>query len=171
MLIRHPRDAGPPPDRRRSVTAVGPATLLAAAALVLLAGCGAGGGRGSKTTSDASAPSYVIKPFTQEQRLVEQGARLIVADGCSACHLPGNGRKPAPSFTSFAGHRLTLADGRRVLVDERFLREGLLNPARNEIKGFDPAPMLQALTRLHLAKHPQQLAALAAFIEQVGPEP
>jgi hypothetical protein len=31
--------------------------------------------------------------------------------------------------------------------------------------------MLAALARLHLAEEPHQVAALAAFIEQVGPEP
>ena len=31
--------------------------------------------------------------------------------------------------------------------------------------------MLAALARLHLDGQPQQVAALAAFIEQIGPEP
>jgi hypothetical protein len=66
---------------------------------------------------------------------------------------------------------VTLADGRSVLVDERFVREGLLDPRANELRGYDPAPMVVALARLHLASHPRQVAALAAFIEQVGPEP
>jgi hypothetical protein len=116
-------------------------------------------------------PSYVTEPFTHQQQLIEQGARLVVADGCSACHL--NLSKPgiAPSFSSFAGHRVKLSDGRTVLVDERFVREGLVNPQPASLKGYDPAPMLAALTRLHLSSQPRQVAALAAFIEQIGPEP
>ena len=62
-------------------------------------------------------------------------------------------------------------DGRRVLVDERFLRDALLHPGGARIRGYDPAPMLRAVMRLALASHPQQVAALAAFIEQIGPEP
>jgi hypothetical protein len=58
-----------------------------------------------------------------------------------------------------------------VLVDERFVREGLLRPRANELAGYDPAPMLAALSRLHLDRQPRQVQALAAFIEQVGPEP
>jgi cytochrome c oxidase subunit 2 len=102
--------------------------------------------------------------------LVEEGARLVVSDGCSACHLNGH-PGTAPSFASFAGQQVTLADGRRVLVEERFLREALSDPRKTPIKGYALAPMLAAVTRLHLSGQPKQVAALAAFIEQIGPEP
>jgi cytochrome c oxidase subunit II len=116
-------------------------------------------------------PSYVTEPFTHEQQLVEQGARLVIADGCSACHLAATRKGFAPSFASFAGHRVTLSDGRSVVVDEHFLRGGLLHPGGSEIEGYDPAPMLAAVKRLRLGGQPEQVAALAAFIEQIGPEP
>jgi cytochrome c oxidase subunit 2 len=102
---------------------------------------------------------------------VEQGASLIVADGCSACHLDKTTRALGPNFESFAGHDVTLADGRRVLVDEHFVREALLHPTKNPIAGYDPALMLTATEHLHLSSRPEQVAALAAFIEQMGPEP
>jgi hypothetical protein len=136
-----------------------------------LCGCGAGAAPSATGTRSDPVPAYVTEPFTHEQRLVEQGAPLIVADGCAACHLLASTRKLAPSFSSFAGHRVRLADGRSVLVDERFVREGLLHPRANELAGYDPAPMLAALSRLHLDRQPRQVQALAAFIEQVGPEP
>jgi hypothetical protein len=143
--------------------------LLAGVLLLALSGCGGGGASGTHTSS--SVPSYVTEPFTHEQRLIAQGASLIVNDGCAACHLNATAKGIAPSFSSFAGHRVTLADGQRVLVDERFLREGLLHPRADELKGYGAAPMLAALERLHLRSHRQQVAALAAFIEQIGPEP
>jgi len=137
----------------------------------MLAGCGMGGSSRGAASSGSTAPSYVTEPFTHQQQLVEQGARLAVADGCAACHLGAAGRGIAPSFASFAGHRVTLAEGRRVLVDEHFIHLGLLHPGQNEIKGYDPAPMLKAIRRLSLADNPGQVAALTAFIEQIGPEP
>jgi len=76
-----------------------------------------------------------------------------------------------PSLASFAGHDVTLAGGHRMLVDERFLREALRDPRGNQIRGYDPTPMVRAVERLHLSGRPQQIAALAAFIEQIGPEP
>jgi len=144
---------------------------LASAIALALCGCGASSTPSASTVHTASVPAYVTEPYTHEQKLVEQGAPLIVADGCSACHLSGATHGGAPSFSSFAGHRVTLVDGRSVLVDERFLREGLLDPRANELRGYDPAPMLATLAHLSLAAHAGQVAALAAFIEQVGPEP
>jgi len=154
---------------------VPPAIVVIAASTVVLAlalaGCGTSGSSSGAASTTSTEPSYVKEPFTHQQQLVEQGARLAVSYGCAACHLGAAGRGIAPSFGSFAGHRVTLADSRRVLVDEHFIREGLLHPGDAEIKGYDPAPMLAAIRRLQLAGDPGQVAALTAFIEQIGPEP
>jgi cytochrome c2 len=146
------------------------AVLVASALALGLAGCGASGSSRGAASSLETVPSYVTAPFTHEEQLVEQGARLAVADGCTACHLMGKAKSVGPDFAGFAGHAVTLADGRRVLVDEHFLREGLEHPEQAELKGYDAAPMLAAVKRLHLAGEPGQVAALAAFIEQIGPE-
>ncbi|MGA2455724.1 MAG: hypothetical protein ABSG93_19650 [Solirubrobacteraceae bacterium] len=159
-----PRGAGPAP-------APVAGALLAGAALLALCGCGSSGAPSASIARQASVPKYVTEPFTHEQQLVEQGAHLVIADGCSACHLMQSARSGGPSFLRFAGYRVTLTDGRSLVVDERFLQEGLLDPRANELQGFDAAPMLAALARLHLREHPAQVAALTAFIEQVGPEP
>ncbi len=145
--------------------------FLAVALVVSLAGCGTSGKPSSQSSSSSTSPAYASEPFTAQQRLIEQGAHLVVSDGCSACHLMATARNIAPSFASFAGHRLTLINGHSVIVNEQFIREALLHPDTPAIKGFDPAPMLQATKHLDLAAHPQQVAALAAFIEQIGPEP
>lgn len=142
------------------------AWLLAPVAVSLcLAGCGA-----SRATT-SSVPAYVTEAPTHEQQLVTAGARFVVADGCSACHLLASARRFAPSFTSLAGHRVTLSDGRRVLVDEAFVREALRAPGANAMRGYAAAPMIDAVRRAKLGEHPHQIEALAAFIEQVGAEP
>jgi cytochrome c2 len=141
--------------------------VIALVSVPMLAGCGSSDGVRSSTSN---APAYITAPFTHEEQLVEQGARLAVADGCSACHLVGKSQSVGPDFAGFAGHDVTLAEGRRVLVDEHFLREGLLHPEKAELKGYAAAPMLAAVMRLHLADNPAEVAALAAFIEQIGPE-
>lgn len=155
------------PRRRRSPALVPLvlATLLAGATLLVLTGCGASGG-----ASAERVPTYESEPPTHEQQLVERGAPLIVADGCAACHLLASARRIAPSFTSLAGHRVTLADGRHVLVDERLIREALRRPAAYAMKGYDAAPMIAAVRRARLAHDPRAVEELAAFIEQVGPE-
>jgi mono/diheme cytochrome c family protein len=142
--------------------------LLACAAAGPLCGCGAGARTQSAATSSSEA--QFTAPLTPEQHLVERGAHLFVADGCSGCHAIGAGSGVGPSFATPGASRLTLTDGRRVPVDERFLREALLNPRATELKGYPLAPMLAAVQRLHLSDHPTDVAALAAFIEQIGPE-
>jgi cytochrome c2 len=154
-------------ESRRSTVVL--ASVIALAFASLLAGCGTSGSS-SGAGSTSNAPAYITAPFTHEQQLVEQGARLAVADGCTACHLVGKSQSVGPDFAGFAGHDVTLAEGRRVFVDEHFLREGLLHPEKAELKGYAAAPMLAAVRRLHLAGEPGQVAALAAFIEQIGPE-
>jgi hypothetical protein len=150
-------------------TAVG--VLLVSAALTIAAGCGSRSASPIASTDSSSVPSYAAAPFTHQQQLVEQGARLYVSDGCSACHSIGSRHGAlGPSFAVLAGNHVTLADGRNVLVDERFLHQALVDPAHVEVRGYAPAPMLAAVRRLGLAHDPAAVTALAAFIEQIGPE-
>ncbi len=118
-----------------------------------------------------SEDPYVAAPFTPQQELVERGARLFVSAGCSSCHAISGKPGIGPSFGSFAGYRVTLTDGRRVLVDEAFLREALRDPRATAVAGYPLAPMLAAVAGLQPRRHGADVAALAAFIEQIGPEP
>jgi cytochrome c551/c552 len=135
-----------------------------------LTGCG-GGSKAVSSTGEA-VPAYVTDPPTHQQQLVREGARIAVVDGCTVCHLMSGKRALGPSFTSLAGHHVSLADGRTVLVDERFVTEVLSNPRTSPMRGWGPSVMARALARLHvdLPAHPHQVQALAAFIEEVGPE-
>jgi hypothetical protein len=145
--------------------------LLMCVTLIALSGCGASKSTNAIDTPTPPEPQHVPEPFTHHQQLVEQGASLILSDGCSACHLDKTTHALGPNFASFAGHDVTLADGRHVLVDEHFVQEALLHPTKNPIAGYDPELMLTAIEHLHLSSRPEQVAALAAFIEQMGPEP
>ncbi len=146
----------------------GSSSLVCLALAAALAGCGSSSPKQASSTE--STPAFATAPYTPQQERVAAGAKLVVADGCSACHLNGADQKLAPNFTSLAGHRVKLADGRSALVNERFLRRGLIDPSSEELAGYPAAPMLAALRRLRLAQRPSDVAALVAFIEQVGPE-
>ncbi|HTW11935.1 MAG TPA: c-type cytochrome [Solirubrobacteraceae bacterium] len=146
-----------------------PATALLAA-LTILSGCGSGASTTSGSATTSTAPAYALAPYTHQQNLVAQGAHLFISDGCSACHLNGADARQAPSFTNLAGHRVALADGGYAVANGRFLHEALLHPASTEIAGYDPAPMIAAVRRLHLDVKPGQVDALVAFMEQIGPE-
>ena len=103
---------------------------------------------------------------------MSEGARLAVADDCAVCHLSKATPRLGPSFYSFAGRRVELTNGRVVFVDEQFLERALEHPGMYTIRGYDADLMVNVRERLgvHLAGHPHDIAALAAFIEQVGPE-
>ncbi len=138
---------------------------------MLLCACGTGAARAPVPHTAGSEDPYVSEPFTRQQELVERGAHLFVGDGCSSCHAIGGAPGIGPGFGDFAGHRVTLAGGRHVLVDEAFLRRALRDPRATAVAGYPPAPMLAAVQRLQLQRRPADVAALAAFIEQIGPEP
>jgi cytochrome c oxidase subunit 2 len=142
------------------------AVILAGFALAALAGCGGSHSRPTGTYNEATAAS----PFSHEQVLVEQGGRLFVSDGCSGCHTLSRSSRYGPSLEHLAGTRVTLDDGRTVLVEERYLRAALLDPAHNAVRGYSPTTMIAAVQRLGLEHHREAVAALAAFIEQIGPE-
>jgi cytochrome c551/c552 len=144
------------------------AALLAGCLLCGLAGCGSG--RSASQTSSDFDEARADAPFTHQQLLVEAGARLFVADGCSVCHSLNRDSRFGPSFAHLAGSHVKLSDGRTVLVDEAFLHAALSDPRANAVTGYSPAAMIAAVKRLGLAGKPQAVDGLAAFIEQIGPE-
>jgi len=146
--------------------------LMIALCATALASCGGTRAAGRNPTTSESVPAYVTAPETRQQHLVAEGARLAVADGCAACHLSSSSSRLGPNFYGFAGHRVTLTNGAVVVVDEAFIRRALTHPGAYAISGYDPRAMPAALRRLgvELPAHPRDVAALAAFVEQVGPE-
>ena len=147
--------------------------LLSLVLLALMsAGCGGSGGGGRSNSTGQRSPSAAIAPPTPKERLVSEGARLAVTEDCAVCHLSHTTPRLGPSFYAFAGHHVELTDGRVAFVDEQFLERALEHPGMYTIRGYDANLMVNVLERLgvHLAGHPHDIAALAAFIEQVGPE-
>lgn len=139
----------------------GAAVLLALLVTALLGGCGGGASspKGRETFSNVLSPS---------ERVENAGGRLFITDGCAACHKISGTARIGPSLDSLVARTVTLRDGRKAKVDERFLRESLLDPRATAIAGYPPAPMVDALARRPVSA--SEAAALAAFIEGVGPE-
>jgi mono/diheme cytochrome c family protein len=148
--------------------------LLACLAGALLGGCAAGAGHGMRTRTPTAGSGHAFSRgtldpvFTPVQRLIARGATIFIADGCAACHSIGEGESTGPSFAGLNETTVKLANGRRVPVDERFLREALLDPQSHRVQGYRLAPMLGVVRRLHLRAHPTDVAALAAFLESIG---
>jgi cytochrome c oxidase subunit 2 len=70
---------------------------------------------------------------------LKQGAELFSKLSCGGCH-DGAQDSPAkgPSLHGIFGKEIELASGRRVVVDENFLRESILDPAAHVAAGWQP---------------------------------
>jgi cytochrome c oxidase subunit 2 len=57
--------------------------------------------------------------------------------GCNSCH-NGTAAARGPSLAGVYGSKLTLTDGRQILVDDAYLRDAILNPSEHVTAGFAP---------------------------------
>ena len=77
----------------------------------------------------------------KKQARCSLGRRSHHEKGCIACHSTDGSPEGGPSFKGIFGKKQTvLHDGKEqeALVDEKFIREKLLHPEINRIKGFPP---------------------------------
>jgi cytochrome c oxidase subunit 2 len=71
------------------------------------------------------------------QTVVQSGEELFAARACNTCHRPDTEVR-GPQLTGLFGRQVTLKDGRRVVADEAYLRESILNPTAKIVAGFEP---------------------------------
>jgi cytochrome c oxidase subunit 2 len=77
-------------------------------------------------------------PF-KTRTLAEVGALLYSGKGgCNGCHTIDGTRYVGPSFRNIYGHAAELTDGRTVVVDENYIRESILDPNAQVVKGYQP---------------------------------
>ncbi|MDB6001021.1 MAG: coxB [Rhizobacter sp.] len=70
-----------------------------------------------------------------EPSLAQTGFSLFRSNGCSGCHAAGS-TVHAPSLDGLFGRTVHLQDGRSVLADENYLRDSMLQPAKDVVAGF-----------------------------------
>lgn len=70
--------------------------------------------------------------------LPELGAKLYQSKACFTCHSTDGSAKVGPSFQGIFGHETSLTDGSKVMVDEEYLRESILQPAAKVVQGYAP---------------------------------
>lgn len=67
--------------------------------------------------------------------LAADGARLFRSLGCSGCHL-GKGPVHAPPLAGVYGSPVPLSDGSFVLADGAYIRDSILQPAKQIVAGY-----------------------------------
>jgi cytochrome c oxidase subunit 2 len=73
----------------------------------------------------------------QPLSLAAQGEALFRAKGCSGCH-GANASVHAPDLDGIYGRVVHLADGSTVVADDRYIRDSILQPARQVVAGYAP---------------------------------
>jgi cytochrome c oxidase subunit 2 len=69
--------------------------------------------------------------------LAHQGKALFSALGCSGCHAPTS-TIHAPDLHGIYGRAVPLSDGRTVTADEAYMRDSILQPAKDIVAGYAP---------------------------------
>jgi cytochrome c oxidase subunit 2 len=69
--------------------------------------------------------------------LARQGNVLFGALGCSGCHAPTS-TIHAPDLHGIYGRAVPLSDGRTVTADEAYMRDSILQPAKDIVAGYAP---------------------------------
>lgn len=70
---------------------------------------------------------------------VELGEKMYNQNGCGACHSLDGSAKTGPTFKGLFGKSEALADGSSVNVDENYIRQSILEPQSQLVRGFPPA--------------------------------
>jgi cytochrome c oxidase subunit 2 len=94
--------------------------------------------------------------------LAAAGEKLFQDLACITCHrADSEGR--GPRLEGVFGHPVTLASGERVVADEAYVRESIVNPTAKVVAGFQPVmPTYQGLV------NEEGLMQLVAYVKSLG---
>jgi cytochrome c oxidase subunit 2 len=86
---------------------------------------------------------------------------LFTKHDCVACHtLDGSSEEVAPTLKGVYGRIRELADGTRITADEAYLRDSILHPEKQVVKGYDAMPEVSDIPQADVEAMIQALRAL-----------
>jgi cytochrome c oxidase subunit 2 len=98
---------------------------------------------------------------------VENGERLFTDLACITCHR-GDATGRGPSLAGVFGSTVTLADGRRVVADDNYLRESIMNSQAKVVQGYQP--IMPAFQGMVSEENLMQLIAYIKTLKPASPE-
>lgn len=92
---------------------------------------------------DGQVPEAVARtagraPGPDEPDMVETGRRLAVRFGCFSCHTETGERHIGPTWRGLYDSYVVLQSGERVLADDAYLTQSMMQPEAQVVAGFDP---------------------------------
>jgi cytochrome c oxidase subunit 2 len=99
-----------------------------------------------------------------EDSPVAAGAKLFGDLACNTCHMTDSQGR-GPMLTNLFNSQVELQSGARVLADEAYIRESIVNPQAKVVAGFQPImPTFQGLVT------EEQLLQIIAYVRSLTPE-
>lgn len=96
-----------------------------------------------KVVTQADFDSYMEQG--QEERFLpvaEKGKKLFAVKACASCHaVDSPARMVGPSLFQVFNHEVELEGGQKVNADENYIRDSILNPNKDIVKGFPKGVM------------------------------
>ena len=74
---------------------------------------------------------------TAQPGMAQRGFALVRSHGCEGCH-GAQSSVHAPKLEGITGTEVALADGRRVVADDTYLRDSILLPSKDVVAGYAP---------------------------------
>ena len=95
---------------------------------------------------------------------VEAGAQLFTSLGCVTCH-DGRANAQGPQLAGVFGTLQPLTSGEKILADENYVRESILNPKAKVVEGFAAVmPIYKGMVT------DSQITSLIAYLKSIGGE-
>jgi len=96
---------------------------------------------------------------------VQNGARLFTEHSCNTCHQDDSSGR-GPTLVNLYGNSVRLTGGRRVIADDNYLRESIVNSQAKVVEGYQPImPTFQGMIS------EENLLQLIAYIKTLKAEP
>jgi cytochrome c oxidase subunit 2 len=76
-----------------------------------------------------------------DEGLAIMGRQLAASKGCTACHSADGSKLIGPSFKGIYGHEVAVMTGgaeRQITVDDAYIRNSILKPTADIVKGYQP---------------------------------
>jgi cytochrome c oxidase subunit 2 len=96
-----------------------------------------------KVVSQEDFETWITKEASLANDPAARGAKYAGQFGCLACHSVNGSKMVGPTWQGLFGKQETLADGSTVTVDEAYLRDSILNPNSQIVKGY-PAKVMSS---------------------------
>ncbi len=108
--------------------------------------------------------SSVHSMNSERKRMVRKGKQLFQREGCNACHSVDGSRNTGPTLKSIDGSTRTLKSGKKLTVDESYLRQSIRTPEQQVVRGYpDNMPSYQHLSAT-------EVTALVRYIRSLTPD-